>query len=254
MFEKIVKLLEDIEKQNNIKIIYAIESGSRGWGFASKDSDYDVRFIYVRPEDQYLTVFEHEDFIELPIDEVLDVNGWDLKKALKLLYKSNPPLLEWMTSPIIYKQEEEIVAKLRQLSNDFFSPVSTVYHYISLAKRTYQEIGLNTDIKLKKLFYILRPLMACKWIEENASMAPMHFESMITKLDIEISVLNEIQKLIAEKKISTEKDLIKVPENLMEYIKLQISHYDQYVKELKYEKNRKVEDLNKFFIDTVKEF
>ena len=97
--------LIEIEAKNAIKIVYACESGSRAWGFPSANSDYDVRFIYIRPVDWYLSIYEKRDVIEYPIDEQLDISGWDLKKALQLLRKTNPPLLEWLGSPIVYLEE-----------------------------------------------------------------------------------------------------------------------------------------------------
>lgn len=148
--------LRSIEEKNNVKILYAVESGSRGWGFESKDSDFDVRFIYVHPIEWYLSVFEGSDIIEIPIDEVLDINGWDIKKALKLMYKSNAPLLEWLSSPIIYKQNQEFIKELKHLAEKYFSSISVTYHYINLAKKSFDGLeGLN-KIKIKKLFYVIR--------------------------------------------------------------------------------------------------
>ena len=102
MQKEILKTLDQIEAQNNVKILYACESGSRAWGFPSPDSDYDVRYLYIRPVESYLKLFSERDVIEGPIDEVKDFVGWDLQKALKLLMKGNAPLIEWVRSPIVY--------------------------------------------------------------------------------------------------------------------------------------------------------
>lgn len=102
MHSEIMNKLESIEQEHGIKILYAVESGSRGWGFASQDSDYDVRFLYIHPTDWYLSIEERKDHIEYPINDLLDINGWDIKKAFLLFKKSNPPLLEWLSSPIVY--------------------------------------------------------------------------------------------------------------------------------------------------------
>lgn len=102
MLDIILNKLDDIERKENVKIIYAVESGSRAWGFDSQDSDYDVRFIYVRPLNDYLSLEDIKDTIDYELNDVFDINGWDLKKALKLLYKSNPTLYEWKASPIVY--------------------------------------------------------------------------------------------------------------------------------------------------------
>ncbi len=91
--------LAEIEAQENVRIVYACESGSRAWGFPSSDSDYDVRFIYLHPLEWYLSIEKRRDVIERPITGVLDVNGWDLRKALQLFRKSNPLSLSGSTRP-----------------------------------------------------------------------------------------------------------------------------------------------------------
>lgn len=118
--EQIIARLGEIEKENNVRILLAVESGSRAWGFASPDSDYDVRFIYVRPENDYLRLEEMRDVIELPINDVLDINGWDLQKTLRLLYRSNPTLFEWFSSPIVY-METPFAGQFRTLMTEYFS-------------------------------------------------------------------------------------------------------------------------------------
>ena len=120
MQQKILRKLHEIEKTENVRILLAIESGSRAWGFASTDSDYDVRFIYVRAQEEYLRLDPVRDVIELPLDPVFDINGWDLQKALRLMYKSNPTLFEWLASPIVY-METDFADKLRNRRNDYFS-------------------------------------------------------------------------------------------------------------------------------------
>src|SRR6056297_3590984 len=103
--------LEALEQQENIHIALAVESGSRAWGFASSDSDYDVRFVYLRPTNWYLSIDleRRRDVIEQPIIDEYDVGGWDLRKALQLLRKCNPPLLEWLNSPIVYRSDEQLI-------------------------------------------------------------------------------------------------------------------------------------------------
>lgn len=120
MREKIQEQLRRIEESENIKILLAVESGSRAWGFASPDSDYDVRFVYIRRPEDYLRLDVVRDVIELPIDDVLDINGWDLQKTLRLLHKSNPTLFEWFSSPIVY-QKTEFADKFRELMMHYFS-------------------------------------------------------------------------------------------------------------------------------------
>ncbi len=130
--------LDNIERTKNITILHAIESGSRAWGFESPDSDYDVRFIYLRDKNYYLRLDKTRDVIELPIDDVLDINGWDLDKALKLLHTSNPTLFEWCNSPIVYKTTPYF-EQLKNNINDYFKPISGFHHYLSMAHSNYRD-------------------------------------------------------------------------------------------------------------------
>src|SRR5262245_7291893 len=125
-----------IEQDEGIKILYACESGSRAWGFASSDSDYDVRFIYVRPRDSYLSIdIENQrDVVEQPLENALDINGWELRKALRLLRKSNPPLLEWLGSPIVYREVTDMAAAMRALVSRWYSPIACAHHYLHMAQ------------------------------------------------------------------------------------------------------------------------
>jgi len=128
MEEVIQEHIRDIEKERHVRILYACESGSRAWGFASPDSDYDVRFIYVQPVNHYLSIRERKDVIELPVNQLLDINGWDIRKALQLFLKSNGPLYEWLQSPIVYKEENGFAQKLRSLMPAYFSHRAGCHH------------------------------------------------------------------------------------------------------------------------------
>ena len=112
MRKSIIESIQSIEKDEHVVAFYVCESGSRAWGFPSSDSDYDVRFLYMHPVDWYLSIEPKRDVIEKPIDNQLDINGWVLKKALSLFRKSNPPLLEWLGSPIIYQEKFTIVSQM----------------------------------------------------------------------------------------------------------------------------------------------
>lgn len=161
MEETIRSHLQAIEAEENVRILYACESGSRAWGFASPDSDYDVRFLYLRSLKWYLSIEEKRDVIESPINEQLDINGWDLHKALKLLRKSNPPLLEWLSSPIVYLENGSIPSQLRDLAPDYYSPAACAYHYLHMAQSNHAAHLTGEQPSLKKYFYSLRPLLAC---------------------------------------------------------------------------------------------
>ena len=147
MKDKILKTLDEIEKKEKIKILHAVESGSRAWGFESNDSDYDVRFIYVRPLDWYLSIEEKRDVIEYSESNSLDISGWDIKKALQLFNSSNPPLYEWLTSPITYIEKECFAERLRDLMPIFYSPISCLYHYLHMAKGNYRNYLKGDKVK-----------------------------------------------------------------------------------------------------------
>ncbi|NMF07077.1 nucleotidyltransferase domain-containing protein [Clostridium beijerinckii] len=253
--DKIIQAqLKDIEEKNNVKILYAVESGSRGWGFESKDSDFDVRFIYVHPVEWYLSVFEGTDIIEIPVDEVLDINGWDLRKALKLMYRSNASLLEWLSSPIIYRQNQELVKGLRQVAEKYFSPISITYHYINIAKKSFDGMeGLN-NVNLKKLFYVIRPILSCMWIENFNTIPPMNLQAMMEEVEMEDKVKTIIEELVIIKAERIESDTIKQPTELMEFLRDKLEYYYSYAKNIKTEKERDSSILNEFFHNTIKEY
>lgn len=186
--------LDEIEKSENIKILHCVESGSRAWGFASPDSDYDVRFIYARPKEFYLRLEKTRDVIEWQLDDTLDINGWDIKKTLQLLYKSNPTVFEWNNSPIVYRTTEEWQSISDTLSR-YFSKKSGVYHYLNTAKGNYKGWETDETVKFKKYFYVLRPLLACRWILEEGTPPPMLFSQLCEKY-LEESLRPDVGKLL----------------------------------------------------------
>lgn len=205
--DQILEELSIIESQTGVRVLYACESGSRAWGFPSLDSDYDVRFIYLHPRDYYLSIdIEHRrDVIERPISDELDISGWDLRKALQLLGKSNPPLLEWLDSPIVYRDNHEIAAGLRGLLGHTYSPTGCAYHYIQMARRNYNDYLRGETVRHKKYFYALRPLLAVKWIEEERGIVPMQFGDLLQTID-DPALLASIHELLERKKASGEMD------------------------------------------------
>lgn len=201
-FDEILERLRSIEIENSVKIFYACESGSRAWGFPSANSDYDVRFLYVREPNHYLSIdVEHQrDVIELPIVDEFDINGWDLRKALKLLKKSNPPLIEWLNSPIVYKEISTISEQFKDLMPKFYSPTSCTYHYLQMAKGNYREYLRGDMVSVKKYFYVLRPIMAIKWIEANDGVVPMEFGKLVRSVIADSDLKEQIDQLIERKK------------------------------------------------------
>jgi hypothetical protein len=179
---KIKAELARIERAEGVAILYACESGSRAWGFESDDSDYDVRFIYLRPTRWYLAIQSKPDVIERPIDDEFDVSGWDMPKALKLLRKSNPPLLEWLQSPIVYTQKSTFIDRLRELMNEYYAPISCMYHYLHMAENNFRQYLKGQEVWVKKYFYVLRPVLACIWIERGYGVVPMEFGKLVDRI------------------------------------------------------------------------
>ena len=180
--------LTAIEAIHAVRILYACESGSRGWGFASPDSDYDVRFLYVHPLPWYLRVHPARDVIEEPISADLDINGWELRKALALLHKGNATLIEWLDSPIVYRADPVFLARLRELAQRLHRPERAFHHYVHMARGNARAYLGGERVRLKKYLYVLRPLLATRWIEQGRGPAPMRFETLVETL-IEDSAL-----------------------------------------------------------------
>ena len=178
MQKEILKTLGQIEAQNNVKILYACESGSRAWGSPSPDSDYDVRYLYIRPVESYLKLFPERDVIEGPIDEVKDFVGWDLQKALKLLMKGNAPLIEWVRSPIVYKDNPWLRENLVKLFNEH-SDFNALYRgYFGLAKNNFKAYLTGESVKPKKYLHVLRSVLACEWIKQKKTIPPVLFKEV----------------------------------------------------------------------------
>ncbi|NLN66281.1 MAG: nucleotidyltransferase domain-containing protein [Clostridiaceae bacterium] len=253
MKKEILEKLRIIEKENNIKILYAVESGSRGWGFASKDSDYDVRFIYTPPTDCYLSIEDKKDFIEVPINDLLDINGWDIRKALLQYKKSNPTLMEWLSSPIIYIEDYSTAQRMRELLPAYFSPVPTIYHYLHIARNKFEEVMSTDQVNIKRYFYILRPLLACMWVEKNNTTPPMEFSKLMAEQQLDDTLVNEIYKLLEKKTASLEIDIEPKSPVIIDFLKEKLTHYEQYLKTVRKVKTSDYEALNILFRETLKE-
>lgn len=249
MVELIKEKLNEIEKEENCRILLAVESGSRAWGFASPDSDYDVRFIYVRPKESYLKLERVRDVIELPFNDELDINGWDVGKALKLLHKSNPTVFEWFSSPIVYKTTD-FAERFKPLMLRYFSSKSGLWHYLHMAEGNYREFLKGDIVKAKKYFYVLRPILACRWILEKETPPPMLFsELMESQLP---DYLNEtVSGLLALKVNSPEVKLIPKIDMLNEYLDSSITEVKELIERLPKETAQGWEELDKLFLSVL---
>jgi len=250
MKETIITKITELEQSENVHVLHAVESGSRAWGFASPDSDYDVRFIYVRPKDFYLRLEKTRDVIEWQLDETLDINGWDLQKTLRLLHSSNPTLFEWNNSPIIYKTTDEW-AKIRSEINNYFSAKAGLYHYLSTANSNYREYLKGDMVKLKKYFYVVRPLLACKWILDKKCPPPMLFSELVDAV-LEADMKPIIDDLLREKMITPEIGEGKRIDKLNEYIDENLISLKETIDSMPMEHIADWGRLNELFLSVVK--
>ncbi|WP_042457342.1 nucleotidyltransferase domain-containing protein [Neobacillus dielmonensis] len=199
MRDVIIKELYKLEEQYDVKICYAVESGSRAWGYPSRDSDYDVRFIYVHQPDWYLSIEEKKrGVIEQKIHDSLDLSGWELRKALRLFNKSNPSIMEWLNSTNVYL-ESYLVVKMKDLQPKLFSPCTSIHHYLSMAISNFQKVGQSELVKLKTYLNVLRPIMAGKWAATYQSAPPQSFQKLVEHLIEHEQVKKEIQLLLKKK-------------------------------------------------------
>lgn len=246
MKEHILEALKTIEQKEQCRILLAVESGSRAWGFASPDSDYDVRFIYVRPIESYLKLEKRRDVIELPINDELDINGWDLDKALRLLHKSNPTVFEWFSSPIVY-QTSPFAERFSPLMTQYFSSKNGLWHYLSMAEGNYRDYLRDDMVKVKKYFYVLRPILACRWILNNGTPPPMRFAELLeSQLAPELKRM--VLKLLELKMHSPEVKLIPRIDELNRYLDNSILDVRECIERLPAETPRNWTTLNEIFL------
>ncbi|MFX3633409.1 MAG: nucleotidyltransferase domain-containing protein [Candidatus Pristimantibacillus sp.] len=247
MKEIIVDKLKEIEQNHHVKILFAVESGSRAWGFPSQDSDYDVRFVYIRPPESYLSIDEERDVIEVPINDMLDINGWDIVKALKLFRKSNPPLLEWLVSEINYYEAYGFKDEMLKLRQQVFSPRASLHHYLNMAKGNFREYLQGEQVRIKKYFYVLRPILACKWIEKYNSNPPILFQELVSDIVTGSGLQTAINELLRRKIAGEELNWEKRIDVINDYIEREIEHLTAFANSCTTDMNDPTEMLNQLF-------
>lgn len=246
MRDTIIERLKYIEKQENIRILHAVESGSRAWGFASPDSDYDVRFIYVRPRDFYLKLESTRDVLEYPINDLLDINGWDLQKTLRLLHSSNPSVFEWFKAPIVYKNTD-FSREFISLMENYFLARSGLYHYLHMAASNYREYLKGEMVRAKKYFYVLRPLLACRWILEKRTPPPMLFSELIAA-ELPDALHNSVKELLRIKMEVPELKLVPKVNVINEYIEDELTSIEEEIDVLPSTQKTDYDELNQLFL------
>jgi len=221
--EEIIEHINQLEKEQGISILLATESGSRAWDCPSPDSDYDVRIIYKRSKSEYLEIDDKPDTIDYFHGKLLDINGWDIKKTFKLIRKSNATPFEWAQSPIKYKEVNEFSSTILNLSKEYFQPRHTVNHYKGIAKNSYLGNDLTSEIKLKKLFYVLRPLMAAKWIIRNKEIPPMDIPNIISIIE-DNQIVDHINNLLEIKNSANEDYVHKMDKIIIDFIEEEFNY------------------------------
>ena len=244
--------LRDIEQEHNVKVLLAVESGSRAWGVESKNSDWDVRFIYVHKPEWYFKINEQRDVIEHMYEDDVDLVGWELKKALALLQKSNPSLLEWFNSPKVYYKDEDFVKRIREIERDYFNPIKTMCHYNHIYIKQDERYLQKQGYPMKRFLYYLRGILACKWIEKNKSLPPVAFNELLDATIEDNEIRAKIDELIRLKKSGKEHDMLTVGDSLVDYARHLADYYNGIIDSFRPELNRTSTDaLNSILYDMV---
>ena len=247
MKEQILNKLEEIESDKKIEILFAVESGSRAWGFASPDSDYDIRFVYKHNKDWYLNLWEQKDSIQFMTEEDLDGSGWDVRKALKLLAKSNASFLGWLFSPIVYRENPIFLNEIKELAANNFNPVSGFYHYHSM-NRGFEETLGSDKMTLKSFFYAIRTALSAKWVYEKNTIPPVFFKELYPLIDSEYHGM--LDDLILLKSKHIEKSNEPVDPVLIELVKQLVKENDSVKNDL-INRKPKPEEFNNLFLKTI---
>ena len=244
--------LRAIEHEHNVKVLLAVESGSRAWGFESANSDWDVRFIYVPKPEWYFTVNEKRDVIEHFYEDDVDLAGWELRKALVMLRKSNPSLLEWLNSPKVYYKDDEFVKRIREVENDYFNPIRTMYHYNHIYIKHDERYLQKQGYPMKRFLYYLRGVLACKWIESNKSLPPVAFKELLDATVEDKAIRAGIDELIRLKKSGKEHYMLIVEDSLVNYAHDLADYYNSIIESFRPELNETSTDaLDSILYDMV---
>jgi len=244
MKERVLTELDRIQREFDVRVLLAVESGSRAWGFASPDSDYDVRFVYAHRPDWYLSVFEQRDVIEEMLPGDLDVSGWELRKTLRLFSKCNLALNEWLGSPIVYSEVTKFRSELASLIPSYFNPIAAIHHYRSMAETALRDNFVDGHIRIKKLFYVLRPLLACRWIERTQTQPPTEFGRLTSQDWVTKEEKDWIADTLKMKVTAAEAERIPLESSRSESITAELERYKSAADFVQMSPRSKVLDLD----------
>lgn len=228
--------LKEVEQEHEVKVLLAVESGSRAWGIESENSDWDVRLVYMHRPQWYLSVERKRDVIECMYEDKIDLVGWDLKKALGLLRSSNPSLLEWLHSPIVYMKDSDFMKAMEGVADRFFNPSKMMYHYHRIYFTHNTRYLQRENCRLKVFFYYLRGILGCRWIEQHQTLPPIPFKDLVEGTVPEAEMRAKIDELVILKKSGSEKDTSVIDTELLKYTQHWAEYYTSLVKENRTEK------------------
>ena len=250
--ETILKELKSIESKHHIKILYACESGSRAWGYASRDSDYDIRFIYIQCPQWYLSIDEHKDNMVEKINDSMDVSGWDIRKALKLFRNSNPSLLEWLNAHMVYMEYAPFIKELRKLMPRAFSEKACLHHYFNMARNNMDQWKNGKKHEIKWYFNILRPLLCCKWMEMKHTVPPVLFQELMEILPSG-DIHHKMTALLNQRKLGINAKSVSPERAIDDFIDQELLHLEAYLPTIKEMKSDMTPHLNTLYRKTLKE-
>ena len=247
MKAQILNKLKEIEKSKQVEILFAVESGSRAWGFPSPDSDYDIRFVYKHSKDWYLNLWEQKDTIEFMTEDDLDGSGWDVRKAIKLLAKSNASFTGWLFSSIVYMDNNSALEQFKSLAYEEFNPVAGFYHYHSMSKNYIEELN-EKEINLKRFFYALRTSLCANWILNKQTVPPVYFKELLELVDE--NIVSRIETLIELKKTKSEGFKLKVDTELVELVK-DVMNRNELMKDSLTNRRPNAKEFNRLFLNVL---
>jgi uncharacterized protein len=244
--DRIQSELLKIEEHHGVKILYAVEAGSRAWGYESDSSDYDIRFIYVHPVRHYLSLQQKRDVIESKLHKQMEFVGWDLKKTLSLLHKSNPSILEWLTEENIYL-EHQAVGKIRDLAIKGFSPFTVTNHYYQMARKNMKFVSHKPLEDVKKWLNVIRPVLSCLWIEKFQSSPPNNLSTMLSELELKGAFIGGIERVLHLKKKGVSEVVFNTIPSLFNETNDELVRIEDHLKNSCRSKQGNIEDFEEVF-------